>query len=237
MRNILWVILGIIAIGSCGNKKQGDDFGIVEYHENVPGDSTLYGLACDGCTDSVIVILPYSGGDPDTFNIIRCERKGKVYGHPHIGHRLAVTINPDNRNEAEQVIVLDDLEQQWRFAVNPVITEELPDSVVKSLMIPHEYSYLLKRDNQVRTVGTIYKTGTSDEQSPAVYPDVKQYNKWGLYNGRIILAFDIQNAISVNNDSLRHIDKVRADTADIVRLDTDTLVLRMKDGLHSFYKK
>ena len=236
LRNILWVILGIIVVGSCENKKQGDDFGIVEYHENVPGDSTLYGLACDGCTDSVIVILPYSGGDPDTFDIICCERNGKLYGQPRIGHRLAVTVNPNKKKEAEQVIVLDDLEQQWCFAINPVITEELPDSVMKSLMIPHEYSYMLKRDNQVRTIGTIYKTGIAEEQSPAVYPDVKQYNKWVLYNGKLILAFDMENAISVGNDSL-HTDKVTADTADIVMLAADTLVLRMKDGLHSFYKK
>lgn len=236
IRSILWAILAIIVVGSCANKKHADDTGIVEYHENVPGDSTLYGLACDGCTDSVIVILPYSGGDPDTFDILRCKRHGKVYGHPRIGHRLAVTINPQNHKEAEQVIVLDDLEQQWCFAIMPTFAEGTPDSIRDSLMIPHEYSYMMKRDNQVRTIGKIYKTGTSDEQSPATYPDVKQYNKWTLYNGKLILSFDMQNALSVGNDSL-HADKVTTDTAEIVMLAADTLVLKLKDGLHPFYKK
>ena len=35
----------------------------------IEGDSTRYGLACEGCTDSVLVFLPGTGGDPVTYNI------------------------------------------------------------------------------------------------------------------------------------------------------------------------
>ncbi len=61
-----------VLTASCGSKQQqpnhdyADD--AISLHKNLPGDSALYGLACDGCTDSVLVFLPYSGGDPDTLS-------------------------------------------------------------------------------------------------------------------------------------------------------------------------
>ena len=85
------------ALSACGGK------GSNIKEENVPadsmaysivkkakGDSTLYGLACDGCTDSVVVFLPYEGGDPVTYEIIDALRMGKVFGRPKIGDRLAL---------------------------------------------------------------------------------------------------------------------------------------------------
>lgn len=227
------------AICSCGSKNNGQDvdFGVVEYYTNAPGDSTLYGLACDGCTDSVVVVLPYSGGNPDTFDIIAAARNNRIYGEPHIGNRMALTVNPKNRKEARQVIVIDDLEKQWCFKVMPEISVAVPDSERQQLMVPREYSYILKRDSQMRTTGNTLQTGTSDEQSPAEYPAIKQYNKWSIFNGKLILAFDMQNAITAENDTLAGTITNTADTADIVMLTADSLVLRIRDGLHHFYSR
>lgn len=241
MRNIFGVALAMTLMAGCGGKSKrnasADESGIVEYHENVPGDSTLYGLACDGCTDSAVVILPYSGGQPDTFDIVRATRNGKIHGQPRVGSRLALTMNPKRRHEASQVIVLNDLEQQWCFSVMPQIIGDQPDSVVEKLMVPHEYSYAIKPDNQLRTIGNIYHTGTSDEQSPVEYPAIRQYNKWSTFNGKLILSFDAENAITAENDSLQqHIDMV-SDTAEIMLLNSDTLVLRINGKKQGFYRK
>lgn len=239
-RNVFRVIFIVVTIWSCGNKNgvnsQYDDSDVVEYYTNAPGDSTLYGLACDGCTDSVVVVLPYTGGDPDTFDIIRAVHGNRIYGKPHIGKRLALTINPNNRKEAMQVLVLNDLEQQWCFTVMPKIIGEQPDSIVKRLLFPHEYCYVLKRDGQMRTVGQIHQTGTSDEKLPVEYPDIKPYNKWSVFNGKLIMAFDIQNALTAKNDTLKTDMNNIADTAEIVMLKPDTLVLRIKNIKREFYR-
>ena len=71
---ILFIFATVLLTGACGSKQQQPASDIAEdaisLQKNQPGDSALYGLACDGCTDSVLVFLPYSGGDPDTFDII-----------------------------------------------------------------------------------------------------------------------------------------------------------------------
>lgn len=238
---VKYITAGIIimaqALCSCGNKGGGRDvdFGVVEYYTNAPGDSTIYGLACDGCTDSVVVVLPYAGGDPDTFDIIAAARNRRIYGEPHIGNRMALTVNPRDRREARQVIVIDDLERQWCFKVMPEITGTVDDSTRQKLMVAREYSYTLKRDNQMRTAGDTPQTGTSDEQSPAEYPEIRQYNKWSILNGKLVLAFDMQNVIA--NDSLHAAEGNTADTAEIVMLTPDSLVLRIKDKVRGFYRR
>lgn len=238
-------ILGMAAVmtalmTSCAGKADknasADESGIVEYHENAPGDSTLYGLACDGCNDSIVMILPYAGGNPDTFNIVRAMKRNKIYGEPRIGCRMALTVNPLRHDEAQQVIVLDDIEQQWSFKLMPEIIGEQPDSVVERLMVPREYSYHFKSNNQMRTMGNTYHTGTSDEQEPAIYPEIKQYNKWSIYNGKLILAYDVQNIITADNDTLLPSVSEVSDTAEIVYMATDSLVLRIKDRLKEFYR-
>jgi len=110
--------------------------------KSLPGDSALYGLACDGCTDSVLVFLPYSGGDPDTFDIIECRQQRRILGRPHIGDALAVIVNPENRDEALWVINIGTLEGEWCYMVEPTLRTidgkkpPVPDSILKKIMIP-----------------------------------------------------------------------------------------------------
>ena len=67
-KSILFLFSTILMMSACGSKQQPPQEDVandaISMQKNLPGDSALYGLACDGCTDSVLVFLPYSGGDP-----------------------------------------------------------------------------------------------------------------------------------------------------------------------------
>ena len=54
------------------------------------GDHAIYGLACMGCTDSVVVLLPNSGGDPVRYNIVDATRQPQVYGDIELGAWICV---------------------------------------------------------------------------------------------------------------------------------------------------
>ena len=60
----------------------------------------MHGLACDGCTDSVLVVLPSDDSDPVTFSIIEAMRYRKVFGKPKIGDMMAVVVNKDNKRKS-----------------------------------------------------------------------------------------------------------------------------------------
>lgn len=92
--------------------KQSDDTNIGT-STKIEGDSTLYGLACEGCTDSVLVFLPGSGGDPVTYDIIDATLQGRVIGKPKTGDWVAVVLDSSNPKKGDMVINLDELKGQW----------------------------------------------------------------------------------------------------------------------------
>ena len=152
---ILFAFVGTLLTVACGTKEQptapdvADD--AISLQKNLPGDSALYGLACDGCTDSVLVFLPYSGGDPDTFDIINAFQQHRIYGHPRIGDELAVIVNPADRDEALSVVNMEMLKGEWCYMVHPTLRtaesmqkrmqrrmiERMPDS------LRHEEAYVV----------------------------------------------------------------------------------------------
>ena len=62
---------------------------------------------------------------------------------------------------------------------------------------------------------------TSDAMSTVEYRKQKRYSEWRIYNGHLLVATK----------------KHGIDTADIVLLRPDTLVLRFKDKEQGYYKK
>lgn len=56
-------ILSAMVLMACEQKQPpaGEPTEPIDMHRNLPGDSTLYGLVCDGCTDSILILLPFSG--------------------------------------------------------------------------------------------------------------------------------------------------------------------------------
>ena len=203
------------------------------------GDSTIYGLVCDGSNDSIVVFLPdpYDGSDPDTLDILEASSLHKVFGNLRIGDKVALKRNAVDSTKADVVIVTQDLMGQWCYKVKPVLRrragmssyEHLPDSVKKLLEEEREFGINLKVDSVAFSVG-LRPRATVDEESPVEYPPVKRYRKWYISNGHLML-------MQANTDSLGNAIPVAVDTVDLVRLDPDTLVLRFSDGEHSYYRK
>ena len=217
-----------------GNDSKKDSLAYSTYTK-AKGDSTLYGLACDGCTDSVVVFLPYEGGDPVTYEIIDARRNGKVYGRPKIGDRLAININPEDKDEALQVIDLEDLKGSWCNTFMPTFRDlekmpkrlqrrmmaDMPDSIKQKFLVPKEFGFEIKGTNTVLPIGMVMRAETSDDMSPVEYPKQKRYSEWRIYNGHLLLKTK----------------KHGIDTADIVILRPDTLVLKFKDKVQGYYRK
>lgn len=196
-----------------------------------PGDSTRYGLAGDGCTDSVLVLLPYTHHELDTFDIIDAYQEHRIYGRPKIGDDLAVIVNPDSTSQALMVINLSKLKEQWCYQVTPTWNRQpsdrparpIPDSIRQRFMAPREYGMHLKNGGVVMSSGA-YHQQNNDAMSPVKYPPVKRYAAWKFFNGRLILI----------PDTASHQDP---DTAVIQLLRSDTLVLRFSDHEQGYYRK
>ena len=217
----------------------------ISLKKNLPGDSALYGLACDGCTDSVLVFLPYSGGDPDTFDIINAFQQHRIYGHPRIGDELAVIINPADRDEAYSVVNMEMLKGEWGYQVLPQLRsaeslrkrmqrrmiERIPDSLRQLMLTPREYSLRLKRDYTVTARGGVRHRTTTDDMSPVEYPALKRYTDWYFYNGMLILKADTIAGISKDGDV------PDTDTARICLLTPDSLILDFSDHTQEYYRK
>lgn len=249
------MMVSLMAAACGGNSQKGDaetpDGNMaISTEKNAKGDSTLYGLACDGCTDSIIVLLPNSGGDPDTFDIINATLRRQVFGKARIGDKLAVTVNPEDSGEALKVIDLDVLKGSWCFKQMPKlrniskmpkrlqrrILEEMSDSEKTALLVPREVGYQFKREYTVFPIGNIRHASTTDDQSMVEYTPIALYSEWRIFNGKIILKKAMPAMANAGPDKQRKPREI-CDTADLVLLQADSLVLRFKDGDKSFYRK
>lgn len=246
---ILIAFVGALLTVACSTKQEQAATDVAEdaisLKKNLPGDSALYGLACDGCTDSVLVFLPYSGGDPDTFDIINAFQQHHVYGRPRIGDELAVIVNPEDHDEALSVVNMEMLKGEWCYMVLPQLRtpesmhkrmqrrmiERMPDSLRQLMMTPREYSLRLKRDYTVTARGGQRRRTTTDDMSPVEYPTLKRYTDWHFYNGKLILKADTIAGFS-NEGALPE-----TDTVQIRMLTQDSLILEFPDYTQSYYRK
>lgn len=217
----------------------------VEADSLVNDNATIYGLACDGCNDTIVVFLTldYDGSDPDTLNVLDATRQHMVFGNIRIGDKLAIVRDEQDSAKARMVVVVDDLLGEWCQQVLPTLreradmeglthrqkVEQLPDSIRELLSIPREYAYVFKHDNVLFTKGAS-RQATSDEVLPVEYPTLKRYREWDFFNGQLIL-------IEAMTDSLGKNNIVSTDTVDLMLLTPDSLVLRFNDGPRGFYRK
>jgi hypothetical protein len=246
---ILLAFVATILTVACSTKQEqpttdvADD--AISLQKNLPGDSALYGLACDGCTDSVLVFLPYSGGDPDTFDIINAFQQHHIYGQPRIGDELAVIVNPADHDEALSVVNMEMLKGEWCYKVLPQLRSvdslrkrmqrrmigRIPDSLRQLMITPREYSLRLKRDFTVTARGGVRRRTTTDDMSPVEYPTLKRYTDWYFYNGQLILKADTIAGFSKEGDV------PDTDTAKICLLTPDSLILEFTDHTQEYYRK
>ena len=230
---------------ACGTKQEAPKSEEILTTE-VTDDQTIYGLACDGCNDTVVVFLrlPYNGSNPDTLYILDAVKQRHIMGKIRIGDKLAIMRNETDSTVADLVIVTEQLMGQWRHLVYPTLHEradmegnterqkiaQLPDSIKALLAIPKEYGLDILHDNMMYVPGSHVKHVTSDEESPVEYPIAQFYNEWKIFNGRFVM-------LHCKADSLGKMQTLASDTADVVLLEADSLMLRFKDGVRSYYRK
>ncbi len=244
----LAVIAALAFAGCGGNKGQDKGKGKAVTEVRLNGDSTFYGLACEGCTDSVIVVLPSDDSDPVTFNVISAMRNRKVFGKPKIGDMLAVVVNKENKKKADMVIDLEELKGTWVYLSMPKMRKHAPmggkpmaapkpdperDSMMKALMVPIEQGFNIKKNNTMEPVGMHLGANTSTEDNPVEYPQVKYYKEWNILNGKLVLT---EGTVEIGRRRRKKARPAR-DTVDIVLMMKDSLQLKFKNGIKAYYRK
>lgn len=236
------MVLALFA-GSCTENATGDKSAI-DNDIRFKGDHTIYGLACDGTNDTILVLLPNEGGDPVTYNILDATRNKQVFGSLSIGDWVGLMVNPKNKKEASLVIDLDELKGTWTFEVipkvkaTPTLTAEeaeaaMTDSMKAIYMVPREYGFTLKRHYQASPVGRIMKENTLNDDSPVTYPMVTNYTSWHIIDGRLYLYKD-----TVDDKGQRiPTDSVGFDDGTFVYLGTDSMAALFGKKVMQYHRK
>ena len=240
--NARYLILpaALCLLAACGGSTKDKGPLPVSYSKPAEGDRTIYGLACDGSNDSVVVLLPNAGGDPVTFNILKAMRAHRLYGKPQIGDWLGVLPMETDSTEAYSVVDLDEVKGTWTYQVMPEMKkrpvsgkapapvrmtaeqDSMRQEMMNLYMVPREYGFTLKRHSKATAVGHIQQSSTLSDDSPVEYPEVKNYTGWRPYNGKLIL-------VRTENGSGKKPKEVN-DTAEFLLMMKDTLVLKFQDG-------
>lgn len=249
-KTLMTVTLAAGLFGACSNDKAIKDYSNIQVESElkITGDKTVYGLACEGCNDSTILLLPNDGSDPVKYDIIDATRNHKVRGKIKTGDWICLLTNKSDKHVADFVMDLDQLRGIWCYIVMPKMRdydkmskrlqarmmENMSDSMKETFLIPREYGFWLKRQWQAQSVGYVKESSTLAEESPVVYPQLGFYVAWGIWNGKIIIArgtpkFSDTGQVTVTN--------MVNDTCDVDYLDADSLVLSSDGQSRSYYRK
>lgn len=242
------LVLLFAACGHSGNndgdeQTSGDNLSQEPVERQLKGDSTIYGLACEGSNDSIIVILTSIDSDPDTIDILDARINRRVFGRPDIGDQVAILMNAERKSVADIVINIERLKGEWCYQVMPRLRRrvgaaadsavqlppDFPDSLRRKWFQPREYGFEIRRDNTVRPIGA--QRNEADRQpGPVEYPVLKRYRQWHVYNGHLLLS-------ETRRDTLGQQQVISTDTADIVFMRRDTLQLRFADHEQGYYRR
>ncbi len=241
------IVAALMAFVACRgdiNKEKVDkNTGEMPGYEAV-GDSTVYGLVCGGGTEAYLVVFfPETGENPDTFDISDARKNGNVFGFPNIGDRFALVLNPDDKKSVSKAINLNELMGTWVYSVMPHLRSSFDpdilaamdkeerakfDHLIDSFMVPREYGFTMKIDNQVLAIGTRNATYSQEKESPVEYPRMKRYSEWHIFNGDIILT-EVSRASETDKEPV-----VRNDTAQLVYLRKDTMALKVNGEVQGY---
>ena len=251
MKNILTIICCIVCISflSCSKKSDKPEKNMLSMQDvevTITGDSMLYGLTCDGSSDSLIVIWPF-GGDPVTYDCVDAHDAHRIIGKPTIGDWIGIMLDPEDTTSVTMVIDLDQLKGTWTYPVMPVMKDlqkmsarlqkrmmaDMPDSIRNTYFVPREYGFTLKRAHQAQSVGYVHSNNTLESDSPVEYPPVKRYRQWHMLNGRLILV-SVESKETTGPETEAPLVAV-LDTLDFIYMDNDSLILTQNGqriGLH-----
>ena len=175
MKRTFFILFSLVLLlAACGHSDNngdeqttGESLNQDTIARQLEGDSTIYGLACEGSNDSIIVILTSIENDPDTIDILEARINRRVFGRPEIGDQLAIMMNTQRKSVADIVINIDHLKGEWCYQVMPRLRRrvgaatdsavqlppDFPDSLRRKWFQPREYGFELRRDNTVRPIG------------------------------------------------------------------------------------
>lgn len=234
---------------ACGNKEGNKKLPAhASSYTVMTGDSTIYGLACEGCSDSVVVLLPEDGSDPVTYNILQAHRKGRVLGRLKIGDKIGIVLNKENHKVADLVVDIDQLQGIWCYIVMPRMRNadqmsssaqakmiaSMSDSLKETFFIPREYGFWLKREWEASSIGYVTEASSLADESPVVYPPLGYFVGWRIWNGKFVMVSGTPNW---SKDGVLSVSNLKNDTCNIDYLGDDSLVLSDRDGSRSYYKK
>lgn len=242
--NSMIIAFAAFTITSCIKPKSLKE-GKMNSELGLKNDKTVYGLACEGCTDSVLIFLPGDGSDPIKYDIIDAHNNHKIFGHPETGDWIAIIINKKDKGVVDEVIDLDQLKGTWCYMVMPRMRDaahmsakmrarmiqNLPDSIKNTFLVPREYGLTIGRQYSARTIG--YNPLNKEEDSPVEYPAAPLFSGWHIWNGKLVLTE--QREKKKKDGSTEFVDW-RLDTTEIVTLMKDSLVIK---GAYTqcFYRK
>ena len=251
MKNILTIICCIVCISflSCSKKSDKPENSMMPMQDvevTITGDSMLYGLTCDGSSDSLIVIWPF-GGDPVTYDCVDAHDAHRIIGKPSIGDWVGIIRDSIDTTVVAMAIDLDQLKGTWTYPVMPVMKDlqhmsprmqkrmmaDMPDSIKNTYFVPREYGFTLKRAHQAQSVGYVHSNNTLESDSPVEYPPVKRYRQWHMLNGRLILV-SVESKETTGPETEAPLVAV-LDTLDFIYMDNDSLILTQNGqriGLH-----
>lgn len=247
-------LLAVLLLAACGQKSEEQKMAEPESNGKsnsellLPGDSTIYGLACEGCNDSVVVLLPGDGGDPVTYDIVNAHRQHHVMGKLMVGDWIGLVRNPNDSTVADFVVNLDQLKgtwcyvvmPKWRDADNPFqgaranMSQKDLDSLKNEYFIPREYGFSLKRQWTAQSVGYVRQNALQSE-SPVVYPQLLYFTEWHILNGRLVMTSG-EFRKTGKNEAMEVVNN-RQDTCDIVLLTEDSLVLSSEGESRGYYRR
>lgn len=245
---IFCLILGSLStIVSC-DTKEAKDAETPAYTVRLQGDNAVYGLACDGCNDTVVVVLPEDNSDPVTYNIMDAKRRKRIMGKIQIGDRLCIVLNKKNKKKVDVVVDIDKLAGIWCYIVMPKMRdagqlsakaqarmmENMSDSLKETYLIPREYGFYLKRDWIASSVGYVDDTNALAQESPVEYPPLGYFTAWHLWNGMLVIT---SGSPSSKNSKQKKSQTLQNDTCSIDYLNGDSLVLSSDGISRSYYKK
>lgn len=209
--NIIMATLATLLTAACGTRNgHVTDTEEVKTVERLPGDSMVYGLACDGCNDTILVLLPLTGEDPDTFDILDATTAGSVFGRPAIGDNVAIITNGEDRRVADLVVDIEQLKGEWCYQLKTL-----------------EFGMEIKSEHIVRPIG-MSQFRNSEKRDSMNIPPQKRYREWNLLNGRLLLSETRRDTAGVTTTT-------NVDTAQFVLLQPDSLILRFNDGTERNY--
>lgn len=243
---LLCLMAGLV-FSACSNNRMNKEDSQEEVDTvatRLEGDSAIYGMACEGTNDTILILLPITdiSSDPDTFNILRASKQQRVYGIPQTGDRMAVVLEQEDSTTAYMAIDLDQLLGTWCYEVVPTLRQRadlsvaeqqkilsnMPDSVRQEMMMPKEYGIQLMGDHSVHTVG--FRPQPDNDESFVIYPTPRRYHQWQLFNGRLLLT-------TMMTDSLGQQYLADKDTVRFVLMRKDSLVLEFNGERTSYYRQ